>query len=334
MNEKNELIHKYGCKLCNKYYASHSSLCNHNRKFHTTFKQPKHDQKHPVNDNKQPINDKQLVNDQKQLVNDHKFICLYCNKNFNHYNNKWRHEKTCKNNNSIKIDKNIELEKIKLEQIKIKLELENIKLTNINNNLTNTNFKSLNKLLMNKSYEIKNSNINSNNTQNIINNYNLVTIGNENLVDTLTYKEKKQIMNSRLCSLEKLVEIAHCGNYNKFKNIVITNLKDNLAYKYDDKKGYFITVTKNELLNDFITNRIFDIEAIYDELSEANKIDDNIKKLIQKFLDQIQSNEPYINEEEDIKYNNYKSYKINKIKILLYNNLDKISKDIALLFSN
>jgi predicted PolB exonuclease-like 3'-5' exonuclease len=107
-----------------------------------------------------------------------------------------------------------------------------------------------------------------------------------------------------------------------------------LAYKYDDSKGYFITATKNELLNDFITNRIFDIEAIYDELAEANKIDDSTKKLIQKFLDQIQSDEPYLNEEEDIKYLNYKSYKINKIKILLYNNLDKITKDIALVISN
>ena len=72
--------------------------------------------------------------------------------------------------------------------------------------------------------------------------------------------------------------------YPGFKNIVITNLKDNLAYKYDDQKGYFMIVTKNELLDEFITNRIFDIEAIYDELSDANKIDDNTKKLIQKFF--------------------------------------------------
>jgi hypothetical protein len=318
MSEKNESIKIYSCNICTKTYSSHSSLCNHNKKFHTSGT----NQKQPLNDPK--INAIQPPNDQK-------LICLYCNKKFNHYNNKWRHQKNCKikeENNVITLIKNKELdiEKIKEEKELIKLKIEFHKSKKKD---TLNNFKSINNAMKNNNFTI------NNNINNIVNNnVNLVSIGNENLVDALTYKEKKQIMNSKLCSLEKLIEIAHCGNYNKFKNIIITNLKDNLAYKYDDSKGYFITATKNELLNDFITNRIFDIEAIYDELAEANKIDDSTKKLIQKFLDQIQSDEPYLNEEEDIKYSNYKSYKINKIKILLYNNLDKITKDIALVISN
>jgi hypothetical protein len=57
--------------------------------------------------------------------------------------------------------------------------------------------------------------------------------------------------------------------------------------------------------------------------------------LIQKFLDKIESDDvTYYDVNEDVKYSNYKSYKINDIKILLYNNQDKITKDIALLFSN
>lgn len=309
---------EYRCNNCNKNYSSYQSLWIHNKKFHNS----ETNQKQPINDSK--INVIQPPNDQK-------LICLYCNKNFNHYNNKWRHQKNCKikeETNVITLIKNKELdiEKIKEEKelIKLKIEFNQSKKKD-----TLNNFKSINNAMKNNNFTI------NNNINNIVNNnLNLVSIGNENLVDALTYKEKKQIMNSKLCSLEKLIEIAHCGNYNKFKNIIITNLKDNLAYKYDDSKGYFITATKNELLNDFITNRIFDIEAIYDELAEANKIDDSTKKLIQKFLDQIQSDEPYLNEEEDIKYTNYKSYKINKIKILLYNNLDKITKDIALVISN
>ena len=51
--------------------------------------------------------------------------------------------------------------------------------------------------------------------------------------------------------------------------------------------GYFITVTKNDLLNDLVSYRITDIEDIYDELSAANKIDDKTKELIQKMLDKI-----------------------------------------------
>jgi hypothetical protein len=309
---------EYRCNNCNKIYSSYQSLWIHNKKFHNS----ETNQQQPINDQK--INVIQPPNDQK-------LICLYCNKKFNHYNNKWRHQKNCKikeENNVITLIKNKELdiEKIKEEKelIKLKIEFNQSKKKD-----TLNNFKSINNAMKNNNFTI------NNNINNIINNnVNLVSIGNENLVDALTYKEKKQIMNSKLCSLEKLIEIAHCGNYNKFKNIIITNLKDNLAYKYDDSKGYFITTTKNELLNDFITNRIFDIEAIYDELAEANKIDDSTKKLIQKFLDQIQSDEPYLNEEDDIKYINYKSYKINKIKILLYNNLDKITKDIALVISN
>jgi len=55
-------------------------------------------------------------------------------------------------------------------------------------------------------------------------------------------------------------------NYNNFKNIIITNLKENYAYKYDDKLGYFIAGNKNEICSDLINNRVMDIEAIYDEL--------------------------------------------------------------------
>ena len=140
-------------------------------------------------------------------------------------------------------------------------------------------------------------------------------------------------MNSRLCSLEKIVEIAHCGEMNQFKNILITNLKDNYAYRYDDSKGYFITVAKNDLLDNVIINRVMDIEAIYDELKTANKINDKTKKLIQDFLDKMENKEiPFYDNET--KYDNFKSYKTNRIKILLYNNQDKITKDIAIMISN
>ncbi len=297
---------EYICDKCNKKYSSYQSLWIHNKKYHTI-------QQKQIN---KKISKKQIV-----IVND--YNCKYCEKEFNYYNNKWRHEKTCKSKKDMEVL--LELEKLKLETVKTKLEIQKDKST------TTITFKGVNKMMMNNS----NNTTNTNNTQNIVNNnnYNLVSIGKENIVELLTNKEKKQIMDSRFCSLEKLIEITHCGKYNKFKNILVTNLKDDLAYKYDEIKGYFITGTKHELIDDLITSRVFDLEAIYDELSEANKIDDQTKKIIQKFLDQIQSDAPYINEEEDVTYPNYKTYKIKKIKILLYNNCDKITKDIALLIS-
>tara|TARA_B110000971_G_C19941716_1_gene469028 strand:+ start:398 stop:1144 length:747 start_codon:yes stop_codon:yes gene_type:complete len=231
-------------------------------------------------------------------------------------------------------DKDLEIEKVRLEKLKeeTKLTKLKIKLQSIKR-LDDKTFKAVNKYLMDRSYHnSQNNNVNSNN---VINNYQILSIGNEDLKETLSLNDKKTIMNSRLCALEKMVEIVHCGGYDKFKNIIITNLKDNFAYKYDDDKGYFITATKNEVFNDLVSFRINDIEEIYDELSSANKIDSKTKELIQTFLDKIQNvDKPFTDENEDIKYPNYKSYKINNIKILLYNNQDKITKDIALLFSD
>jgi hypothetical protein len=191
-------------------------------------------------------------------------------------------------------------------------------------------FKAVNKILMDRSnYHSNNNNTNTNN-----NNYTqILALGNEDLVNVLTMEQKKQIMNSRLGSLEKIVEITHCGELNQFKNIIVTNLKDNYAYRYDDKVGYFVTVPKTDLLEDVIMNRVMDIETIYDELQSANKIDSKTKKLIQDFLDKMANNdEPFFDNET--KYDNFKTYKTNNIKILLYNNHDKITKDIALLIGD
>ena len=184
---------------------------------------------------------------------------------------------------------------------------------------------------MDRSYRNSHNTINSHNTVNH-NNYQILALGGEELTNVLTFQQKWQIMESRLCSIEKIVEIAHCGEMNQFKNIVITNLKDNFAYKYDDSKGYFITVSKADLLEDVVNNRMMDIEAIYDELKTANKIGDRTKKLIQDFLDRM-NNEQAPFYDNETKYENFKTFKTDRIKILLYNNNDKITKDIALLIS-
>jgi len=38
MLQENEFNNKLCCKICNKEYASQSSLCNHNKKFHKRVK--------------------------------------------------------------------------------------------------------------------------------------------------------------------------------------------------------------------------------------------------------------------------------------------------------
>ena len=347
MNEKSELNNKLCCNICNKNYKSKSSLCNHNKKFHCKTVLT-------ISNNNLTKSNNVLNKSSDNLNNLIKtYNCRYCIKDFIKVKTRWAHEKKCKINNESnkEINKELEIEKIKLDQInsekdKIKEEKDKIKLQNESlrlkiklqncKKLNDKTFKAVNKYLMDRSFRNNNinSNNNSNNTNNnITNNFQIFSLGNENLVEKLTMHEKKQIMNFRLGSIEKIVEIAHCGNYTQFKNIVITNLKDNFAYKYNEEKGYFVTVTKTDVLTDLIGDRIMDIEAIYNELSSANKIDERTKTLIQRFLDKIQCDDVTYYD-EDIKYDNFKSYKINSIKILLYNNHDKITKDIALLFTN
>jgi len=189
---------------------------------------------------------------------------------------------------------------------------------------------------MNRSYNMNNSNINSNNgntTHIQNNNVQLFGFGKEELLNHLTNKEQKNIINSGNLCLEKLIEITNCGQHNEFKNIVITNVKDNFIYKYDDKLGYFVIANKNDILNELVSRRMFDLDAIYTKLSDADKIDHKTKDKIEKFFEKIQNeHNKFVDENENITYPNYKDYKINRIKILLYNNQDKITKDLLLYF--
>ena len=90
-------------------------------------------------------------------------------------------------------------------------------------------------------------------------------------------------MKSCFGCLEEIIKIVHCANYKQFKNIIITNLKDNIAYKYDNKLKYFITIDKNEVINELIDNRVCDIGKIYTELMENNKLDETTARLIHRF---------------------------------------------------
>ena len=262
-----------------------------------------------------------------------KFKCSVCENFYSHKQSLYKHEKTCK-----QTDREIELEKMKqetldkeqenkridLEALKLKIKLQSM------TRLDNKTFKAINKVLIDRSTH------NTNNIQNntIINNFQIFSIGNEDVVNTLSLDDKQFIIDRKWCSLDKMVEMVHCGDHNMFKNILITNLKDKFAYTFDDKKGYFITTTKTYILDDLIANRMMDIETIYDELITENLIDEKTKKMIRAFLDRMEEDDkPYTDEVEDVEHVNYKAYKMNLIKVLLYNNQEKITKDIALLMN-
>jgi hypothetical protein len=79
----------------------------------------------------------------------------------------------------------------------------------------------------------------------------------------------------------ELVEYAH------FKNILITNTQNTLAYKFDTKKKQFIAINKNELLEEIVDARICDINSFYEELE--NDLDEKTKQIIENVIDKIEN---------------------------------------------
>lgn len=304
----------FACEICDTSYSSSQSLSNHKRMYHT------------------------IEQDDRRYKNkdDYLYHCRYCENKYKHYSSRAKHEGKCKptedpiekvleENLQIK-DENTKIkeenEQIKAERDKfkdkvIKLQDKLIKSTR----LTAKTFKSVNKFLMERSFMNQSNNTNSLNTIN--NTIQISNIGYEDIMNVLTENQKKQIMNAKFRSLDKLVEITHCGEYNQFKNIIITNLKDEFAYRYDRSKGFFVTVKKDDVIQDLINYRICNLNEIYDEIE--NGIDTKTKTVIQTFMEKCDSEEPY-EDNNGIKYPNYKEYKKDCIKILLYNNNEQNDK--------
>lgn len=247
--------------------------------------------------------------------------CQYCLKQLSRYDSFKRHLFICKkkkeydeNNNENKIkelqENQIHIKNILTELINKNCKIHPKKLDKINKQL-NGNINTLNDITnnINNSHNTINSN---NNTINII-----LPLGKENLTDAFTTNEKLQVLKNRYTSLLYLIEYTHFNDkYPQFKNILITNIQNNLAYTFDDKLNKFIAVDKNELLENIIDARMFDIQSFYEELED--NIDERTKDVINKIKDKI-DNDP-----------EYKKLKKKEIKLFIFNNKDKISTPLTI----
>lgn len=232
------------------------------------------------------------------------YRCEKCDKIFSHYQSRWRHVKGCKGVNDINENEIIDgntMEKMKkdLEDMKELLQkalkIHPKTLQKINKQLTNTN----NGVIQNA------DNINNINIQ-------IIQLGKENLKEILSPKEKLKILNKQAMSINHLIELIHASDkYQQFKNVLITNLQSSFCYKYDDKMNAFIAVNKDELLNDILDARIYDINTFHDELGHL--MDTNKSECIKKFLEKM--------DDENGKMRNIKK---DEIKLILYNNRHKI----------
>ena len=196
---------EYRCNICNKTYSSYQSLWIHNKKFHN----PK-----TIITNNVPIINQSFNNHLTIISTDKTKQCKYCNKIFSHYNNKWRHEKTCKLNN-------------KIEQLEI------------NNNEINTLKKTINEMkeqfalllkekgkVHHKTLQKINNQLNNINNGNITNNT-YVKFGDLDYQKVLNNKQIKHILNQQYQSLEESIKQIHFNEeLPEYSNIFITNMKD------------------------------------------------------------------------------------------------------------
>jgi len=158
--------------------------------------------------------------------------------------------------------------------------------------------------------------INNTNCNNIINNtYNIVALGKENLSEVFSIEEKVNILKSGPHCFTKLIEYTHTNNkYPQFKNILITNLKDNLGYMFNPKTSKFEATTKDNLLHNIIVEQTI---HIYDFNHECSK------HLTQKEKDWVQ----YVIDKFDSNCQIFENKQKDSIKLILYNNRDKITKE-------
>jgi outer membrane protein OmpA-like peptidoglycan-associated protein len=219
--------------------------------------------------------------------------CTYCNKIFNDRSNKYKHQKICKFKEQYN-DK-IKLELLKEENKKLELEIKLKKINKITNNTTN--------------------NITNNNNgtiNNVFVKYNNISY------DALSKQEILSILSKHDNALEESIKKIHFNeNKPEYNNVFITNLKDQYGHAFDGKQ--FCAINKAELLNEIIDTHINEIYFSKDKYNVKQITKDKINNLENK----INKNMLKFTDENNKVYKNYKDYKMEIIKLLIYNLCDK-----------
>jgi hypothetical protein len=224
---------------------------------------------------------------------------MYCNKKFSAYTHMRRHLKICKMKENV-IKENEDLKEKMLNMEKSLDELKKIMLDMINKKCK-MHPKTLQKMI---------NNTNSNNTINmtINNNIQYVELGDEDLSNIFSKKEKMNIL-CDLSPMDKIIKHTHLNDeYPQFQTIIITNVKGNQAYIYNKVLKKFIVIDKTEILESLIEHRFDDLQDFYEECKY--KIDPDQRKCLEKlFL-----------KKRDDKYCAIKSKEFN---VIIYNECNK-----------
>jgi hypothetical protein len=236
-----------------------------------------------------------------------KIYCEYCNKEFNTRQAKSKHKKKCNKieNNKIQLleEQNKQfaqtINELKAQVamiLKEKGKIHHKTLQKINNQLNNTN----NGTIINNTY---------------------VKFGNLDYEKVLNKNQIKNILNKHCKCLEESIKQIHYNDeLPEYNNIFITNMKDDIGYVFNGKQ--FISVRKNEMLNELIDTHVNEINLSFEK--NKNKMNEYYVTKIEKFLDMLNDdNTKFTDHNNNRTYNSYKAYKMNFIKLLIYNESDK-----------
>ena len=287
------------CNICKRNYASYKSLWNHNDKFHR-----EKEILFGISGDTLSISNS-TRNKMKENI---KSKCEFCSREFNHRTNKYKHIKICK----------AKKEKELKEDIKNMI----LEVLNKEGKIHHNTLKKINKNLINSNNTTTNNNNNITNTVNNITNNNIqvVQFGKENISDLLTQKELITIFNHRAKCLEESIRLVHFNKERKqFRNIYITNLKDDVAYIYNG--DYFQAVNKLEILKELIDNHYDNIYVKFEDYKK--RLNPNTVKAIEQFIQEMNDENIQVKDEKSNRiFKNYRYYKINEIKLLIYNQKD------------
>ena len=339
---------EFKCDECDKVYKHKQSLHRHKKQVHISENNDeiveKIDENHNVSINvsnllasegsnvspmlafseneKNEINP--IINEKNRNVIFSK--CIYCKKFFKHRSSKSRQQLVCKAKKEVKMIPEEQMN-IKIEEIKEEM----LNLMNKNFKVHHKTFEKMRRQLkakktinnnMNNSHNTINTN--SNNTNNIQQNIhqntiNIIPLGKEEFINNLDKKSQIAVVNSMYNAIKHLCNITHFNPKTpQYLSFVITNTQNNIAYSYDDDENDYKTITKTELMEELVHERINDIR----DFMEYNE--DDIKPSIivrmNNFIDRLDTDRLYFkkkcNELKVLVYDKTKDVDINRFKNL------------------
>jgi len=181
-------------------------------------------------------------------------------------------------------------------------------------------------IIKQESKETKETNITYNINKGVINNNNnttnIIKFGSEDIINILTKKQIAKILNSRYQAIEESIRTVHFNkSLPEYQNIKIKNLRSNMALVHDGEN--FNAKNQYNTVYELIDNHVYVITQLLEEakISISEKTVEKLGELIAKLEDDYNK---FIDESTNRKYKNYKDYKIDNVKTMIYNEGNKV----------